>query len=301
MDAVAGTYGYVTVDHLRHLGFDRYRIDHLVATGALESAAYGLYRLPGQPSHWRAKLYRLTVETRSVASHLSAAILLGLGEPTALSPGYDEATTARRCRRSPEFAHRLYRWSALDQCQQVVIDGIPCLPTERTLLDVAAVHGVDRFTRCFNEAVRQRLVSFDGLVDSFEQEPRRKAGTPAIRAALAAVDGRVVPMSDWSQWAAERLVSAGLPPPILEEVLRDDGGRRIAQVDLYWPDQSVVVELDSRAYHFDGDAFDRDRRRDAVLAGLGVTVIRITWAQFQSGDYVVNVVRNALTRRGLEI
>lgn len=299
VDAVAATYGYTTVDRLRRLGFDRYRVDHLVATGTLESVSYGLYRLPGQPTNWKSKLYRLTLETRSAASHASAAILLGLGRPPDLSPGYAEATTSRRSRRRPpEFAHRRYRCAALDVGQQIVIDGIHCLPIGRTLLDVASVHPIELFTRCFNEAVRRRLITFDELVQSFEREPRRRGGAAAIRAAIEAVDGRVVPMSEWSLWATDRLVKAGLPEPQLEAVLRDRHGRRVAQVDLYWPDHGVVLELDSREYHFDGRAFARDRRRDALLAGLGISVIRVTWDLYRAGTYFVDVVRNALAQRG---
>ncbi|MGI9614259.1 MAG: endonuclease domain-containing protein [Acidimicrobiales bacterium] len=292
-------YGYLTVDRLHRLGFDRHRIDHLAATGLLDSVSYGLYRLPGSPADWKSKLYQLTVETRSCASHLSAALLLGLGSPKDLSPGYAEATSHHRSRRSPEFAFRLYRDPSLDAVEQIIIDAIPCLPIDRTLLDVAREHGVELFTACFNEAVRRRLIDFADLVDSFERDSRRK-GAPAIRAALESVEGEAVAMSDWSNWAADRLVSAGLPEPDLEAVLHDTGGRRIAQVDLYWGSHRVVVELDGREYYFDSRAFAGDRRRDALLAGLGITVIRVTWEQYNDGSYFVDVVRNALAQREVD-
>lgn len=290
------SFGYVTVDRLDRLGFARHHIDHLASTGSLESVSYGLYRLPGTRSGWKSKLYRLTVETQSRASHLSAALLLGLGKSAELSPGYAEATGQGRSRRSPEFAFRLYRDLTLDAVDQLTIDGIPCLPIDRTLLDVASVHGAELFTACFNEAVRRRMIDFAGLAESFECDPRRR-GRPAIRAALDAVKGEVVAMSDWSLWAADRLVSAGLPEPELEAVLHDSFGRRVAQVDLYWAGHRVVVELDGREYHFDSRAFARDRQRDALLAGLGITVVRVTWEQYKGGTYFVDVVRNALAQR----
>ncbi len=261
--------------------------------------SYGLYRLPGQSTNWKSKRYRLTIETRSAASHLSAGILTGLGRPAELSPGYAEASGPGRSRRAPEFAHRFYRCASLDRGTWVMIDGIPCLPVDRTLLDIAAEHGTEPFARCFNEAVRRRLTSHGQLTASFEREPKRRKGTAAIRAALDAVDGSIVAMSDWSQWAADALVHAGLPEPELEHVVRDGRGQRIAQVDLAWPGYGLVVELDSRRYHFDDRAFARDRRRDARLAGLGMTVVRITWEQYQDRSYFVGVVREALVRRGL--
>jgi hypothetical protein len=295
---VGRTYGYATVEVLCELGFGRNRISHLVDVGTLHAVSHGIYRLAGQQTTWRSKLYLLTLGTRSAASHLSAGLLHHLGRPRDLSPGYAEATTVHRSRRrQPEFAHRLYLVRGLDTSQHAIIDGIPCLPVERTLLDIASTHSIERFTSCFNEAVRRRLTSFEKLVGAYEQEPRRRSGAPAIRAAIEAVDGRVVPLSEWSRWAAERLVVAGLPAPELEAVLRNGRGRRIAQVDLYWPDHGLVVELDSRQYHFDGRAFGNDRRRDALLAGLGIMVIRITWEQFGDGDYFISVVRNAFDQR----
>ena len=226
VEAVRETYGYATAERLRQLGFSRHRIDHLAATGSLESVSYGLYRVPASPTSWKSKLYRLTLETRSAASHLSGAIMFGLGRPADLSPGYAEATATRRSRRAPEFAHRLYLVRGLDVSDRVVVDAIPCLPIDRTLLDIAAEHGTEPFVRCFNEAVRRRLTSLRQLRERFASDPPRRGGTPAIRSALDAVADRAVPMSEWSRWAADRLGHAGVPEPQLEAVLTDRRGRR---------------------------------------------------------------------------
>lgn len=290
------SYGYLTLVQLRALGFRRHHVQHLLRTGRLESAAHGIYRIGGHVNDWRSRLHLLTLQTGGCASHLSAAMLHQLGKPSDLSPGYAEVTTDRS-RHTLRLPHRLYRTGR--PVPQRVIRHIPCTTIDHTLLDIAAVHGISRFSACFNAAVRSRLTSRAQLEAAYEHDRlSRRIGNPGIRAALASVAGASVPLSEWSVWAADRLAAAGLPRPELEAVVRDDDGHPIAQVDLYWPAYGLVVELDGREYHFDSVSFERDRRRDALLAGRGITVIRVTWAQFRDGDYVERTVATALRRRG---
>jgi very-short-patch-repair endonuclease len=57
----------------------------------------------------------------------------------------------------------------------------------------------------------------------------------------------------------------------------------------------IDVELDGREHHDDPDAFERDRRRDAVVASHGVQPLRFTFGQVMFGwDGVVAAVLGAL-------
>jgi very-short-patch-repair endonuclease len=47
--------------------------------------------------------------------------------------------------------------------------------------------------------------------------------------------------------------------------------------DCLWRHAGLVVELDSREYHDDDEAFDTDRRRDRALLVAGWKVVRVTW------------------------
>ena len=51
------------------------------------------------------------------------------------------------------------------------------------------------------------------------------------------------------------------------------------EVDFFWREHSLVVEVDGYAFHSSRTAFERDRRRDAELASVGVRVVRVTWRQ----------------------
>jgi very-short-patch-repair endonuclease len=47
-------------------------------------------------------------------------------------------------------------------------------------------------------------------------------------------------------------------------------------VDVLWPRQRVVVELDGYAFHSHRGAFEGDRVRDAAMQVAGYRIVRIT-------------------------
>jgi very-short-patch-repair endonuclease len=48
------------------------------------------------------------------------------------------------------------------------------------------------------------------------------------------------------------------------------------EVDAYFQDQGLVVEIDSYTYHRTRKAFENDRRRDIALQARGLRTIRFT-------------------------
>ena len=48
------------------------------------------------------------------------------------------------------------------------------------------------------------------------------------------------------------------------------------EVDAYWPEHRLAVELDSRRYHLTTRNFESDRQRDVILLKAGVRTARIT-------------------------
>ena len=62
-----------------------------------------------------------------------------------------------------------------------------------------------------------------------------------------------------------------------------------------WREQRLVVEVDGYAHHSDRQAFERDRRRDVMLAAHGFRIIRVTWRRIvESPGAVVARVAEAL-------
>jgi hypothetical protein len=62
--------------------------------------------------------------------------------------------------------------------------------------------------------------------------------------------------------------SAGLPDPAMNVVVQGH------EVDCYWREARLVVEVDGYAWHGSHRVFLRDRERDATLAAAGVQVLR---------------------------
>ena len=151
----------------------------------------------------------------------------------------------------------------------------------RTLLDLAAVLDGRRLERAINEADVLRLTDALSLRDLLVRYPRR-AGTPAIAAALAArAAGATVTRSELEERFLDLLERHGLARPRTHTSI--DG----IEVDCAWPAQRLIVELDGRAAHGTREAFERDRERDRLLQAAGWRVIRVTWRQVSADPAAV--------------
>lgn len=69
------------------------------------------------------------------------------------------------------------------------------------------------------------------------------------------------------------------------------------EVDAVWPDQQLIVELDSRTFHHTTAAFERDRIRDADLQLAGYRVVRLTHRRLRTEPAgVMQMLRTMLGR-----
>lgn len=70
-------------------------------------------------------------------------------------------------------------------------------------------------------------------------------------------------------------------------------------VDLLWPEQRLIVELDGYQAHGGRTAFEADRARDVELKALGYDVLRLTWRQVtMEPAEVARTMRRLLRARG---
>jgi len=69
------------------------------------------------------------------------------------------------------------------------------------------------------------------------------------------------------------------------------------EVDALWPDEGLIVEVDSREFHLNGRAFEDDRLKDAELVAAGYRVIRVTHRQLKHDPAgVARRIRRALAQ-----
>lgn len=143
----------------------------------------------------------------------------------------------------------------------------------RTLADLSRVLSLQRAVAAADSAVRTGLVTVPDLLDLLLGARGRGAGR------LRAVGRHVDPLSGSVVESAARveLWLAGLPPPVLQHEVRTEHGRLVARVDLAWPQQRLLVEVDGFAFHSDRLAYRRDREKMNDLERLGWRVLRVTW------------------------
>jgi len=165
---------------------------------------------------------------------------------------------------------RVHRVTSLDRRDFWVRAAIPITTPARALIDLAAVIPPDELDQALAEAQVRRLVDARGIADQLERN-RGRAGTRPLR---ALIDAGPAPTRSEAERRFLRVIrGAGLPEPRVNARV----GR--LEVDFLWPDQRLVVEIDGYGSHGNRRAFERDRERDATLAAMGYTVLRVTWRQ----------------------
>jgi very-short-patch-repair endonuclease len=139
----------------------------------------------------------------------------------------------------------------------------------RTLIELAPRETPAELDRLIAEAARKRLLDPVAIQAAIGRHARRP-GLARLKAALVAYRPHPDRKSD-----LERAFDAWLlEHPEIPEPRRNvhiDGW----EIDCWWPEQRVVLELDGRDYHTSVKEMDRDRRKDTRLQILGIRVMRV--------------------------
>jgi hypothetical protein len=209
----------------------------------------------------------LAMGPRAVLSHKSAGSLHDLLMTS--QTGIDVTVPGSRSapRRHGLRIHVTQRFQPEDV---TTIDGIPVTSVTRTILDLAGVLNPAQLRRAIEQADREGVLNLLALRRALARRPGFK-GRARLRALLAQYTGAPPIRSVLERRFLELVARAGLPRPQVNV--------RVAgfEVDCYWPQWGLVVELDSRAFHSDPRAFERDPIRDARLQRHGLRVLRVTW------------------------
>ena len=176
---------------------------------------------------------------------------------------------------------RAYGSTGHRQLQRSLNAGVPVTTPLRTLRDLASTTTAGDLERAVEEAQVQRLVTRDEV-----ERLRGRAG--------AAARGREPSLtrSEAERRLLQLVRAAQLPAPRTNVRV----GRH--EVDLLWPDERVIVEVDGFAFHATRTAFERDRAKDRALQAAGYLVLRITWRQLvDEPEAVVAALAAALAQR----
>jgi predicted transcriptional regulator of viral defense system len=263
-------HGAVSHAQLTELGLGRGAIQHRVQRKRLHPVHRGVYsvgrRRLTRSGVWMAAV--LACGGGAVLSHRSAAALWGIRRG---DPSRTEVTAPGRVgRRRGIRAHQ----ASLPNDESTEVDGIPVTTVARTILDLAAVDDRHRVERAMEQAEALRLADTTPLAALAARYPGRR-GT----AVLKAITGKGpraagITRSHLEDRFLRFLAERRLPPPDPNAWLHL--GEDWIEGDCVWPEQRLVVELDSWQYHATKAAFRRDRARDRRLQLAGWVPIRVT-------------------------
>ena len=275
---MAVQYGMVSRTQAFSAGMTQHQIRARVRTGKWVRTVPGVYQNAAVPYTPHAGLLAACMAYDALASHRSAAALLGID-------GYRldrvEITVASTgVRRIPRV--RLHHSTQMDLTRPVIRDKIRCTGPARTVLDLASVVPRKQLDRTINAVLRAKQLRLSDLwaVLASHTKPGRN-GCTALRSALEArcTEGGI-PLSDWSRMAADLLVDARLPRPVFEYQIIDKDDSLVAQVDLAYPDERLAIELDSVRWHLNVESFVEDPRRRNATQLAGWTVLSFTWDDY---------------------
>jgi hypothetical protein len=260
----AKQYGYITREQLLRLGLGRRAIQHRVSIGQLipvHAGAYAVGHLPVGPVA-RAFAAVLACGDGALLSHGSAATLWGFNRYWDMP---FEVTVGTSHRQRPGIKiHRSRALSGRDYDRQL---GIPVTSPARTALDVAPRLTDKRLTRVVNDGRHARLIHLDDLADVLARNPTNP-GTKRLRHFLETEGGPT--RSELEDRFVAFCTRYGLPTPLTNiSVLGHE-------VDVLFPAERVIVEIDSWEFHRFRNSFEDDRNRDADLLAGDFVTIRLT-------------------------
>ena len=286
-ELAARQYGVVSTRQLRRLGLTADAIRHRCKTGLLSRVHRGVYALAGveATAYRRLAAALLACGPGAILSHRSAAFLWSL--IAVLDPMIDVTTPGRQARsRQGIRAHR----TAVDGRDRRTRHRLPVTSPSLTVLDLAATDG-ELAGEALNEALLHRLTSeaeMRALLDRRSGHP----GSGVMRRILAEGGG------DFSRQAGEKALralirDAGLPKP------RRNVGAHGHELDFFWPELRLNVEMDGYRWHSTRARLNRDRRRDAELTARGITVLRFAYDQLEEPQRVVAQLAAAIALAGI--
>jgi hypothetical protein len=201
-------------------------------------------------------------------SHRSAADLWGL-RPNASRL---EVTVPEKREGPPGV--QVHRTRMLAPQDFTVHDGIPVTSVARTLLDLSAVVKAPDLATAIDRAERGRIFDLTAVVDCLDRAKGRR-GAQALRRAIAAYERSTQKSLLERRFKALLKTAPDIPTPAFNAAV--EGEQATHEVDAFWADQSLAIQLDGFEFHRTRRDRERDAASDADLELAGHRVMRFTW------------------------
>lgn len=262
-------HGNITRAQLEASGLTRNEIDERRDQGWLIRRHTGVYAVGHVPrtreSRWLAAV--LALGDGAVLGHVAAGALWRMLAGAAITEVI-VPTTAGHPRRDGIVVHR----QRLPASHVTVHHGIPVTTPTRTLLDLASVLSLGALAKAFEQAQVVLHLPPAPLAAEVIARPRQRGNAKLRRILIGAVDPADV-RSVLELRFLRMCASYGIPRPQVN--LRIGAWTP----DFLWPELGLVVETDGYDFHRTAAARRRDAMKDEFLRGIGLDVIRLTWAE----------------------
>jgi very-short-patch-repair endonuclease len=277
--------GVVDTEQLHLLGVSRHVIAHRLGHGLLHRLFRGvfLWGHPVPPAGALDVAGLLACRRRGILGLESAGAAWGfLPVPEEVTVLF--GSTGRRSR--PGLA--IHRTTTLRKDEVMTCHGLPVTSPLRTLLDLAAAD-YRWLERAASSAHAAGLIDSAGLTEYVEGRSG-VPGVPALRA-IAGLEARGFTRSQNERRLRALCRSAGLPQPRTNLILCG------WEVDFFWPEAGLIVEVDAFNTHGHRAQFERDSSKQADLVAAGHPVLRFHDRALHSEELAVTAkLAQALAR-----
>jgi hypothetical protein len=155
-----------------------------------------------------------------------------------------------------------------------VHDAIPVTAVARTLLDLSAVVRPHELASAIDRAERLRIFDLTAVTELLDRSNGRR-GAKLLRSMIAAYE----PSTQKSELERrfKRLLETApdIPTPTFNAAV--EGERKAHEVDAFWENQKLAVQLDGFEFHRTRRDREHDAASDADLELSGQRVMRLTW------------------------
>jgi hypothetical protein len=281
----AARQGQITVEQIAESGLSKDAIATRTKRGTLFREYRGVYSV-GKPA--------TTPIEKSSAAVLACGRRSALGGHSTLSlfgvvkywPARPEVVTARRIRRK---GINVRRTATLLRPEVTEHQGITTVTLARALLDVAPSLTRKRLERVVNNALHTPFVSQSELRAVCEKHPNHP-GAELLVDFYDTTDGPT--RSGWEDDLKRFRTEFGFDGMIVNTVVNGH------EVDAYFPDERLILQLDGWPSHRSHDRFIADREQDADNLDDDRETIRITHERFyESREREAARVHRILARR----
>ena len=280
MALAADQHGVVSRRQLERAGISTDVADRYIRIGRMTRLHRGVYHL-GPAVGPYAPLVAATLacgDTAALSHRSGAGLWRLLGECDDL---VDVTASGRAESRAGIRVHR----AQLRPDEVTSSQGIRVTTPARTLYDLASTvspthHGAGASSRvvvhrdverALAEALAQRLTTRPAMLALLDDHHGRGAGL--LRELLESDVKPALTRSEAEDRFLDLVRRGRVDDPVVNVIVER------YEVDFLWRAERLIVEVDGHRYHASKRAFENDRRRDAVLAAAGYTVMRVTWDQ----------------------